>query len=62
MATGKGYMRREGWFITLYFEEKIGGLSALKLLEEYVMRLKKEYGRKGFENFRNENMQALIRI
>jgi len=62
LVTGTGYMRREGWVMTLYFEEKIGGPPALKSLQEYVMILEKEYGKKAFENFRNANMQTLTRI
>lgn len=57
LVTDTGYMRSRGWIMTMYFDDKIGGATALKALQEYATRLENEQGKKAFKYFRNANMQ-----
>lgn len=60
LTTGTGYLRKKGWVMRMYFEEKIGGSNALKALQTYVKKLDKKYGSKTFNHFRNADMKVLL--
>jgi len=60
LATGTGYLRSRGWVMKMSFEEKIGGMTALKALQVYTRRLDEEYSKKAFQHFSNVDMQILL--
>jgi hypothetical protein len=60
LTTGTGYLRKKGWVMRMSFEEKVGGAAALKALQTYVQRLDKKYGSRGFQRFRDADMQILL--
>ncbi len=60
LTTGTGYLRSKGWVIRISFEEKIGGMAALKALQTYIQRVDKKYGARAFQHFRDANMQNLF--
>ena len=60
IVTGTGYLRREGWTMAMFFEEKIGGTAALDSLQEYAHRLDTAHGKKAFQHFQNADMQVLL--
>ena len=54
----KEYKRSNGMSIS--FEERIGGVTALKALQTYAKELDKKYGSKAFTHFRNADMNILL--
>lgn len=62
LTTGTGYLRKKGWVMTMAFDEKIGGTSALKALQTYAKKLDKKYGSKAFRRFRDADMTVLLDI
>ena len=59
LVTGTNYLRSTGWVIRMSFDDKVGGLAALKALQIYASRMDKKYGKKGFRNFQDADMQIL---
>jgi hypothetical protein len=60
LTTGTGYLRKKGWVMRMSFEEKIGGVAALKALQTYIKEADKKYGSRAFQHFRNADMQILL--
>jgi len=60
LTTGTGYLRNKGWSMRLSFDDKIGGVAALKALQTYSRRVNKKYGAKAFQHFRQAEMQILL--
>jgi len=60
LTTGTGYLRKKGWVMKMSFEEKIGGMAALKALQSYIKKVEKKYGARAFQHFRNADMQILL--
>jgi len=59
LTTGTGYLRSEGWTMTMSFEKKLGGVATLEALQAYANKLGKEYGKKTFRYFFDVDMQVL---
>lgn len=59
LTTGTGYLRNRGWVMRVRFDEKVGGVAALKALQTYVKKLEKKYGSKAFQRFRDADMRNL---
>jgi hypothetical protein len=59
LTTGTGYLRDTGWVMTMTFDEKVGGVAALRALQTYTRKLDEKYGRKAFRYFSNVDMQIL---
>lgn len=57
--TPMGWLRHKGWHVTLSFDSKAGGVSALKALQRYTSRLNKKYGKKAFRYFGQADMRVL---
>jgi len=62
LTTGTGYLRKKGWIMRMSFEEKIGGVAALKALQTYAKKLDKKYGSRAFQRFRESDMKILLDI
>jgi len=62
LTTGTGYLRKKGWIMRMSFEEKIGGVAALKALQTYAKKLDKKYGSRAFQRFREADMKILLDI
>ncbi len=60
LTTGTGYLRKRGWIVSVSFEERIGGVAALKALQTYAKKLDKKYGSRAFQHFRNIDMTILL--
>ena len=60
LTTGTGYLRKRGWKMSISFEERIGGVTALKELQTYAKELDKKFGSKAFTHFRNADMNILL--
>ena len=60
LATGTGYLRSKGWVMKMSFEEKIGGVTALRALQTYTRRIDEKYGKKAFHYFSDADMQILF--
>jgi hypothetical protein len=60
LTTGTGYLRKKGWVMRMFFEEKVGGAATLKALQTYVQRLDQKFGAKAFRRFRGADMQVLL--
>lgn len=60
LATGTGYLRSKGWVMKMLFEEKIGGIAALKALQTYTEKLDEKYGKRAFQYFSDADMQILF--
>lgn len=54
-----GHLRKEGWFLKMFFDDKAGGASALKALKSYTVILNEKYGKKSYRYFSNLDMQVL---
>ena len=59
LATPGGYLRSKGWLMMMTFDEKAGGVTALKALQTYARKLEEKYGRKAFRYFSDVDMQVL---
>jgi hypothetical protein len=59
LTTGTGYLRDTGWVMTMTFDEKVGGVAALRALQTYTRKLDEKYGRKAFRYFSTVDMQIL---
>jgi hypothetical protein len=46
--------------MSISFEEKIGGVAALKTLQTYSKKLDKKYGSRAFQHFRQADMTSLL--
>jgi hypothetical protein len=57
--TPGGALRRGGWFIEMSFDDAAGGVSALKALRSYTVRLNEEYGERAFRYFSKADMRVL---
>lgn len=57
--TPKGALRKEGWLLTLSFEEGTGGGTALQALQTYTTELEAAHGRQAFRRFSKADMQIL---
>jgi len=62
LTTGTGYLRKKDWIMRMSFEEKIGGVIALKALQTYAKKLDKKYGSRAFQRFRESDMKILLDI
>jgi len=62
LTTGTGYLRKRGWVMRMSFEERIGGVAALKALQTYAKKLDKKYGSRAFQHFRDADMTILLDI
>ena len=60
LTTGTGYLRKKGWVMRMWFEEKVGGIAALKSLQTFAQRLAEKYGSKAFQRVRGADMQILL--
>ncbi len=57
--TARGHLREKGWFVTMSFDSKAGGIATLKAFKGYVRKLDEKYGKRGFRHFSNVDMQVL---
>jgi hypothetical protein len=60
LTTGTGYLRNKGWIMRMSFEEKIGGVAALKAMQTYAKRLDQKYASRAFQRFRQADMTILL--
>ena len=61
--TPMGWLRSKGkkekqapWYMTMSFTKKAGGTAGLRILQTYVTKLKKKYGKRGLRYFMKANM------
>ncbi len=59
LTTPGGYLRSKGWIMMMTFDEKGGGVAALKALKTYAGKLDEKYGRKAFRYFSDVDMKVL---
>ena len=59
LTTPGGGMRSKGWIMRMIFDEKAGGIAALKALQTYTKKLDEKHGKKAFRYFYNVEMQVL---
>jgi hypothetical protein len=62
LTTGTGYLRKRGWVIKIWFEEKIGGTDVLQALQSYANKLDKKYAPREFQHFREADMTVMLDI
>jgi hypothetical protein len=58
--TPMAWLRKEGWFLKISFDDKAGGSSALKALQDYVGILNEKYGEKALKYFKKVDMNPLL--
>lgn len=58
-TTPMGYLRDQGWIMTMAFDEYAGGVAALKALQTYTRKLDGKYGKKAFRHFSDVDMRVL---
>jgi len=56
-----GWLRKEGWSMRMSFDDKAGGVSALKALKSYTAGLNEKYDKKAFRYFKNVDMRVLMK-
>ncbi len=61
LTTPGGYLRSKGWMMTMTFDEKAGGVAALRAVQTYAKRLGEKYGRKAFRYFRKVDMKVVAK-
>jgi len=59
--TPTGGLRKDGWFMKMSFGKKAGGLTALKSLIKYTVKLNKKYGKDAFRYFSRADMKILCK-
>jgi hypothetical protein len=59
LTTGTGYMRSKGWVMKMSFMKKIGDITVLNAIYNYIRRLDEKYGRKAFNHFSKGDMELL---
>jgi hypothetical protein len=59
LTTGTGYMRSKGWVKKMSFMKKIGDITVLNAIYNYIRRLDEKYGRKAFNHFSKGDMELL---
>lgn len=57
--TPTGALRKKGWFMKMSFDEKAGGVPALKALQTYAVSLHEKYGKNAFRYFSKADMRVL---
>jgi hypothetical protein len=57
--TPGGALRKKGWLMKMAFDDKAGGVAALKALQRYTARLDEEYGKGAFRYFTKADMRVL---
>jgi hypothetical protein len=60
LTTGTGYLRKKGWAMKMSFEKKIGGVASLNALQDYIKKVDKKYGNRGFNRFQKADMKFLL--
>lgn len=58
--TPMGWLRKEGWLLKISFDDKAGGGSALKALQDYVAILNEKYSEKALKYFKKVDMNPLV--
>ena len=58
LITGTGYLRKDGWRMTMWFEEDRDH-ATLKALYNYATRLKSQYSSKAFQRFKRADMRRM---
>ena len=61
LVTPGGYLRGKGWVVMMTFDEKAGGVAALRALKNYSKKLDEKYGKKAFRYFAKIDMRVLSR-
>ncbi len=57
--TPRGGLRKQGWSITMSFDDRAGGVWGLKGLQRFAVELKDEYGGGAFRYFSKADMRVL---
>lgn len=57
--TPMGWLRITGWFMTMAFDDSIGGADLLKTLQNYTNKLQQQYHKKAFRYFKTVDMRNL---
>jgi hypothetical protein len=57
--TPTGALRKQGWSMTLSFDDEAGGEAALKGLQRYAVALDEAYGKQAFRRFARADMRVL---
>jgi len=55
--TPLGGLRKEGWMISMKFDENINGIKTLKTFKEYIDMLNQKFGNKAFGYFKKADYQ-----
>jgi hypothetical protein len=58
-ATPTMSFRKQGWEMTLSFDDKIGGLATLKAFQEFAKKLDAKYGKRAHRSFKDADMRVL---
>lgn len=58
MTPTVGALRKQGWVMTMAFDEAVGGVTTLKALQIYATKLDDKYGKKAFRYFSNVDMRV----
>ncbi len=57
--TPGGALRKKGWLMKMAFDDKAGGVAALKTLQRYTAKLDEKYGKRAFRYFSTADMRSL---
>lgn len=59
--TNRGALRKEGWEMKISFSKAAGGISALRALHSFALKLDEKYKKKAFKFFSNIDMTILVK-